>query len=217
MTLFNESSILQDILYCGVRMNKRVAELIATIKDLEKELSEEFDKELVSIQERLEYTIEQGRVRFRKQALAAQRTLKKDLYHYLKESNVLFILSAPIIYSMFFPLALLDLFLTLYQAICFPIYRIKKVKRGDYLIIDRQHLAYLNIIEKFNCIYCGYGNGLLSYGLEIASRTEAFWCPIKHAKTPRDAHSRYRTFSDYGDAEGYKKRLKNSRADSTQD
>lgn len=193
-------------------MNKRIEELMRRIKELEQELSVEVEEELASIREQLQYTIEQGRVHFQRKAIAAQRALKTDLFHYLRESNILFILSAPAIYALFIPLLLLDLFLTLYQAICFPVYRIRKVKRSDYLVIDRQHLAYLNMVEKFNCMYCGYGNGLLSYALEIASRTEAFWCPIKHARTPRDPHSRYQTFSDYGDAEGYRRRIAKSRS-----
>jgi hypothetical protein len=192
-------------------MNTRTDELVRRIRELEKELSVEWESELSTMREHLHYTIEQGKVRFQKKALAAQKVLKKDLYHYLRESSILFFITAPVIYSMIFPLMLLDLFLTLYQVICFPIYRIKKVRRSEYIIIDRQHLAYLNLVEKLNCTYCGYGNGLLGYGLEIASRTEAFWCPIKHARTPRDPHSRYRAFSEYGDAAGYRSRFRQSR------
>lgn len=194
-------------------MDNRVEELIERIKALENELSQELESELSHIREQLEYTIECGKIRFRKHALDAQRALKKDIYHYIWESNIFFILSAPVIYAMFFPLVLLDLLLLVYQGICFPIYKIRKVRRADYLIIDRQHLAYLNIIEKINCMYCGYGNGVLAYGLEIASRTEAFWCPIKHVTPPRDAHSRYHFFSEYGDASGYRERLKQSRSE----
>lgn len=189
-------------------MNTRINELVRRILELEKELSEEWESELSVMRGHLQYTIEQGKVRFQKKALTAQKALKKDLYHYLRESNILFFITAPLIYSMIMPLVLFDFFLTLYQATCFPIYRIKKVRRSEYIIIDRQHLAYLNLVEKLNCMYCGYGNGLLSYGLEIASRTEAFWCPIKHARTPRDPHSRYRTFSEYGDAAAYRRRLR---------
>ena len=108
-------------------------------------------------------------------------------------------------------MVLLDIFMTIYQTICFPIYRIKKVKRSDYLIIDRQHLAYLNLIEKVNCIYCGYGNGILSYVVEIALRTESFWCPIKHAKKPKDVHYKYHSFAEYGDAKGYREGLQQFR------
>ncbi len=188
-------------------MNKSIDDLILRIKELENELSPLLDSELREIQERFRYTIERGKVRFHEGALAAQRTFKKNLYRYLRESNVMFVLTSPVIYSLFFPLVLLDLFLTLYQALCFPVYQIKKVDRKDYVTIDRQQLAYLNLVEKVNCMYCGYANGLLSYALEIGSKTEEYWCPIKHAKKPRDPHSRYPSFLEYGDAEGYKNKL----------
>lgn len=58
-------------------------------------------------------------------------------------------------------------------------------------------------LEKFNCIYCGYGNGLAAYAKEIIARTEQYWCPIKHATHVKDPHSRYHHFFEYGDAEGY--------------
>ena len=192
-------------------MNTRIEDLMQRIKELEDDLSLELEKELAAIRQKLDYRLEQGKIRFQQSALATQRALRIDLYHYLRESSILFILTSPVIYSMLIPLLLLDLFMTIYQAICFPIYRIKKVKRSDYLIIDRQHLAYLNLIEKVNCMYCGYGNGLLSYGLEIASRTESFWCPIKHAKKPKDAHSRYHSYAEYGDAKGYREGLQRFR------
>ena len=102
---------------------------------------------------------------------------------------------------------LLDVWFTVYQLICFPIYGIPRVPRARYFVIDRHHLAYLNGIEKLNCVYCGYANGLLAYAREIAGRTEQYWCPIKHAARLRAAHSRYHLFVDYGDAEGYHDQL----------
>ena len=194
-------------------MNTRIEELITRIKELEKELTVELEQDLEVIRRHLDYTIEQGKIRFRQGAIAAQKRLKTGLFQYIRESNILFILTSPVIYALIIPLVVLDLFLTVYQFICFPIYGIEKVKRNDYLIIDRHHLVYLNLVEKLNCIYCGYGNGLLSYGLEIASRTEAFWCPIKHARRPKDPHSRYHLFSEYGDGKDYQDRLKEMRAD----
>jgi hypothetical protein len=108
---------------------------------------------------------------------------------------------------MVVPLALLDLFLTLYQAACFPVYGIAKVRRADYLIFDRSQLAYLNAIEKLNCAYCSYANGLIGYLREIAGRTEQYWCPIKHARRVVAAHRHYAQFVDYGDAEAYQRAL----------
>lgn len=188
-------------------MKKQIEDLILRIRELEKELSFLREYELHEIQERFRYTIRRGKVRFQESARASQKAFKKNLFRYFRESNVMFVLSSPVIYSLFFPLLLLDLFLTLYQAICFPIYQMRKVNRKDYVIIDRQHLAYLNLVEKVNCMYCGYANGLLSYALAIGSKTEEYWCPIKHAQKIRDPHSRYQTFLEYGDAEGHKNKL----------
>jgi hypothetical protein len=85
--------------------------------------------------------------------------------------------------------------------------RIPLVRRSDYIALDRGKLAYLNGIEKANCNYCGYANGLLAYIREVTARTEQYWCPIKHARRVKGAHPHYRAFVDYGDAEGYKKEL----------
>jgi hypothetical protein len=50
------------------------------------------------------------------------------------------------------------------------------------------------------CVYCGYANGVIAYARKIASRTEQYWCPIKHALRIRDPHVRYAQFLEYGDA-----------------
>jgi len=113
---------------------------------------------------------------------------------------------APVIYAMIVPFVILDITITIYQWICFPVYGIEKVKRGDYFIFDRYHLAYLNILEAINCAYCSYGNGLMAYASEIAGRTEQYWCPIKHARKAISAHQLYIGFADFGDAETFRKK-----------
>ena len=85
--------------------------------------------------------------------------------------------------------------------------------RRDYFVYDRAYLGYLNIIEKINCGYCSYGNGLISYIREIVGRTEQYWCPIKHARRVLHAHPYYDGFVDYGDAEIYRQELKRLRAE----
>src|SRR5208283_4581531 len=60
---------------------------------------------------------------------------------------------------------------SLYQPACFPVYGVAAVRRGDHMVFDRGHLAYLNWLEQFNCFYCSYANGVLSYVREIAART----------------------------------------------
>ena len=131
------------------------------------------------------------------------RLFKKPLWTFLRGVHPLVILTSPIIYLGWIPFILMDLFVTLFQAICFPVYRIPKVRRSDYLIFDREGLPYLNAIEKFNCFYCSYGNGIAAYTREVAARTEQYWCPIKHARRIRSAHGRYPSFFDHGDAEAF--------------
>ncbi|MCH9698701.1 MAG: hypothetical protein K0U68_11405 [Gammaproteobacteria bacterium] len=121
------------------------------------------------------------------------------------------ILVAPVIWSVLLPAMLLDLFVTVYHAVCFPVYGIPRVNRRDYIVMDRGRLKYLSWDEKLSCLFCGYFNGLLAYCAEIASRTEQYWCPIKHRKTPKSTHKRYQLFLDYGDGDNYLQRLDEQR------
>jgi hypothetical protein len=120
----------------------------------------------------------------------------------------LVVITAPVIYSLIIPFVILDIWVSLYQAICFRVYGIQQVKRGKYLIFDRSALQYLNALEKLNCAYCSYCNGVAAYVREVAARTEQYWCPIKHAKRVVGAHPRYALFQDYGDGEHYRERVK---------
>jgi hypothetical protein len=101
---------------------------------------------------------------------------------------------------------LADLWVMAYQAICFPIYGIPKVRRRDYLVFDRHHLAYLNTLEKINCAYCSYCNNAIAFIREVAARTEVYWCPIKHARRVLGPHPHYQGFADFGDAEGFQEK-----------
>ena len=117
------------------------------------------------------------------------------------------LITGPIIYAMVIPMMMLNMCVSFYQFTCFPIYRIRKVKRSDYIVFDRYQLGYLNFIEKSHCIYCEYGSGLMAYMTEILARTEQYFCPIKHAHKIFGAHARYKLFLNYGDAADYEKRL----------
>lgn len=123
----------------------------------------------------------------------------------------LVLLTAPMIYLGWLPFIVLDLFVTLCQAVCFPVWRIPKVKRSDYLFFDRADLPCLNAIERFNCFYCSYANGIAAYAREVATRTEQYWCPIKHARRIVAAHDRYPLFFEHGDAEAYRQGLERLR------
>jgi hypothetical protein len=194
-------------------MPSRIEDLRAHIEQLERALETELER----ARDRWRYRIEAGRVRFERDVHLAHQRLKQSIPAFIRESDPINLLSAPVIYSLIVPIALVDLWITVYQAICFRMYGIARVRRSGYIVIDRQHLAYLNAIEKLNCMYCGYANGVLAYVREVAARTEQYWCPIRHAKRTRGSHTHYREFVEYGDAEGYKRQLPVLRAELNQD
>jgi hypothetical protein len=183
--------------------------LSSRIKSLEKELKVALDEKEKAFQ----YHWAHGKARFEEHVLAEHRDLKHGLFSYLLHSSILAYLTAPIIYSGFIPFCLLDLFLAIYQGICFPVYGIPKVRRADYFVFDRAGLKYLNLLERFNCWFCSYGNGLFAYAAEVAARTEQHWCPIKHAARLRAPNSRYGHFFDYGDARRYRQGVETVRND----
>jgi hypothetical protein len=129
---------------------------------------------------------------------------KISMWRHMRSTPLLIVLTSPLIYVCVVPFLMLDLAVAVYQAICFPIYRIPKVTRRDYLVYDRGHLAYLNVIEKVACLYCSYANGLLAYIAEIAARTQQHFCPIKHARRNMQSHSRDAYLLPYGDARVYR-------------
>jgi hypothetical protein len=184
-------------------MHDRIRQILIEITRLEDELATALQEQQV----RLRYRYEGSKIRFDEGLRKIHHELKTGIFTWLRRSEVRNVVSAPFIYMMIVPFTFLDLFVSAYQAICFPLYRITKVRRSDYIVVDRHQLPYLNVLEKLNCIYCGYATGLIGYTGEIASRTELYWCPIKHARRVLDPHRRYAAFADFGDAEGYRMRL----------
>ena len=182
-------------------MNQTIQDLLDNINSLEQSLSDELHRH----SDDLKFEFKKGRVVFEQELKQANQAFRIGIGEYIKNARWLVLLTAPIIYSLLIPFMLLDLFVSIYQAICFPVYSIPKVKRSQYLIFDRLKLDYLNGIEKFNCAYCSYGNGVIAYVQEVAARTEQYWCPIKHARKAQATHSRYPKFTDFGDGEQYRR------------
>lgn len=172
-----------------------------------KEIEAEIEVEMTKRREELRFHLENRRIVFEQEVLRLHREIKTRLSRYIIEARPLVVLTAPVIYSVIIPIALLDLAVMAYQAICFPIYRIPKVRRRDYLVFDRHHLAYLNAIEKINCAYCSYANGMVAFAREVAARTEVYWCPIKHARRVLGPHPHYQGFADFGDAEAFRGKI----------
>jgi hypothetical protein len=157
-------------------MASRVDDLLDHIGRLEHELGSELD----GARAKWRYRVDAGRVRFEHDVHDTHLRLRQSIPRFLRESSIPNMLTMPIIGSLIVPVGLLDLWVTLYQAICFRVYGIALVPRS---------------------------NGVFAYVREVAARTEQYWCPIRHAKQVLAPHTHYRQFVDYGDAEGYHRRL----------
>ncbi|MBD8051531.1 hypothetical protein [Limnohabitans radicicola] len=190
-------------------MNSDILEFLERIRELEARI----EREAQARRQQWQADFESRKVRFESEVLAQQKRFKMGLLRYLLSAEWRSVLSVPFIYPVIVPLVLLDVFVTLYQWVCFPLYRIPRVQRSDFFVFDRTHLAYLNLLEKINCAYCSYGNGLMAYAREVVGLTEQYWCPIKHARKVLQAHPHYHGFADYGDAEHYRAELARLRAD----
>lgn len=188
-------------------MNDRIRSLLNQMTALEDEMHT-----LLHEQEtKMFFEIKGRRIEFENAIKQTHRRLRKTFFRWLVTNRPQNLITGPIIYSMIFPLLMLDFFVSVYQATCFPIYGVTKVRRRDYIVLDRHHLEYLNFIEKFHCTYCAYGAGLTAYICEIVSRTEQYFCPIKHAHKILGTHSRYNRFLNYGEADAYEAKLEEFR------
>ncbi len=187
-------------------MNGRIDQLLQQIRQLEEELRAELNQRSQVIG----FTIRGRKVEFERSIKQAHKQFKISLWRWLGIRPINLI-TMPIIYSMIVPLIAIDLIVSFYQYSCFPIYRIKLVRRRDYIVFDRHQLRYLNLFERWHCVYCSYGNGVVAYIREILARTEQYFCPIKHARKVLGTHERYQYFLEYADAERYHQRLQQYR------
>lgn len=187
--------------------NNKIRKICDQIAALENELSTAVEEQ----NGRLRYQVDGKRVVFEQEIKESHQIAKLGVLRWFMTVRPQNYFTMPIIYGLAVPLLFLDLCISFYQLTCFPVYRISKVRRADYLVLDHQHLAYLNILEKMHCMYCSYAVGLLAYAREITARTEEYFCPIKHARKILSAHSRYERFLDYGEADNFQGKLEEIR------
>lgn len=178
----------------------KIAKIMESIDKLKQDLRTEY----INLQSRYDFFIQRWKVIFTDEARNKQRMEKINAWKYAFTITFKHLLSIPFIYVMIVPAVLLDIFLIMYQFTAFPLYGIPRVKRRDYFIYDRRFLAYLNIIQKINCLYCSYVNGLFAYAVEIGWRTEQYWCPIKHAMIAEGEHKYFKEYADYWDPKWFK-------------
>lgn len=190
-------------------MSNKIDEIVSKINELEDELIDELKKK----EEEFFYKFENEKVIFEQDIINNGKSRIINSIKYLSSFPVLAIFTIPFIWAMLIPIFIVDVLITIYQVICFPIYKIPKVKRSQYVVMDRYNLFYLDKVEKINCWYCEYFNGVIAYVTEIAGRTEQFWCPIKHSRHIKGKHSRYNKFFDFGDYIKYRDQLEKRRSD----
>ena len=137
-----------------------------------------------------------------------QEYIKRIKYQHFNK-KLLMILTAPVIYLQIFPAVILDVFVTIYQWVCFPVYGLDLVDRSQYIRFDRHHIKFLGPLEKINCLYCTYFNGVISYVREVAARTEKVWCPLKNLFR-KDTHRYYRDFAERGNEDDFRNKYERS-------
>ncbi|MDD4977677.1 MAG: hypothetical protein PHI29_03490 [Gallionella sp.] len=188
-------------------MSNKIKLILDQISALEDELKIAVEEH----QESLRYQIEGKRITFERAVREVHLKVRQGVFNWFLTVRPQNYLTAPVIYGMIVPMVIFDLSISIYQILCFPIYGIARVRRTSYILFDHQHLAYLNIIEKFDCMYCSYAVGLLAYAQEITARTEQYFCPIKHARKILSAHARYANFLNYGEADDFHIKLEEYR------
>ncbi len=104
-----------------------------------------------------------------------------------------------VIYSTAIPLFILDLWVQVYHAIYFPLLGLPPVPRHEFVIIDRGRLARLTLMQKINCVYCDYANGVVAWMKAVVNTTEAYSCAIKHStRGPgQEHHDGYYDYEKY--------------------
>ena len=188
-------------------MEINLRQMLEEIRELEKTVAAQLKKTEIDVR----YSVAGHKVTFAREVRRRHAQFKRGSLRFLRESSIPALLVAPVIYAVLIPTVLMDIFVSLYQMICFPVYRIPKIKRSDYIVFDRHRLGYLNWIERMNCDYCAYVNGVIAYTRELAGRTEQYFCPIRHALAVKGLHPRHANFVPFGDAEHYRAQLETLR------
>lgn len=182
-----------------------IEQILKNIQKHKWELWKEYEKLSKNIEKKYWFFYDQWKIFFDHKAQKYQKKFRIPLVRYIIPKNYKHILSIPFIYGMIFPALFLDICLLIYQQSAMRLYWIPRVQRADYIQFDRKHLKYLNLLQKINCIYCSYVNGLFQYAVEIAGRTEKYWCPIKSARRKVGGHNWEEYFAEYGDPEAFRK------------
>ncbi len=90
------------------------------------------------------------------------------------------------IYSMIIPIVILDISMTIYQWMYFTAMGIPKIKKNQFVVMERWDLNKLSNWQKLNCVYCEYVNGILAFAKAVGNQTEVYSCAIRHNHALKD-------------------------------
>ena len=181
-------------------MKSKINKILEDINNKKQELIVEYEK----AKEKYGFKIVWRKIIWNSWKETELKKSRKSAWDTIFSATVREIISFPFIWFMLIPTIILDICLFIYQNTAIRLYKIPLAKRSDYIVFDRKQLAYLNWIQKLDCIYCSYVNWLFQYAVEVAGRTEKYWCPIKHARKKSWTHDWEEHFADYWDVEGFK-------------
>src|SRR5690242_12723872 len=99
-------------------MSPQAERIRERLRKTEREVLRDFAAE----RRRWHYRVHRGRVWFDQEVLRAHRRIRQTIPSYIRQGSLRNLLTAPVIYSLLVPLALLDAWVWTYQWICFPIY-----------------------------------------------------------------------------------------------
>lgn len=170
-------------------------------------LNEALWSESLALAEKYGFVVERKKIRFLEDTKKQHKQYRTPSWQYVIPQRVGHVLSLPFIYMMIVPTVILDVCITLYNHIALPLCGIPRVERSRYMVYDRRFLQYLNMVQKLHCLYCSYVNGVFGYAVEIAARTERYWCPVKAAGKPGYQHRWYEEFADYGNPKEWKEKF----------
>lgn len=185
-------------------MKEKINDILNDIKSKKESIKKDYEKLFENFKEKYWFNIIWNKIIWPKEKIKELKKYKKSILDSIFSARVREILSIPFIYVMIIPAIFLDLLLFIYQNTALRLYKIPLVKRRDYIVFDRQRLPYLNLIQKIDCMYCSYFNWVMQFAVEVAWRTEKYWCPIKHAKRKYGEHNWEIYFAPYGDVENFK-------------
>ncbi len=110
-------------------MKDRIEELIERIRHLNAELTEELQRKA----REYFYEIRDRKIWFDRKVRREHRGMATPLLRYIREASLMTVLTAPVVLAGL-PIALLmDLFITVYQHICFRVYGVPLVRRAAYV------------------------------------------------------------------------------------